>query len=136
MCMVLSTKLAGAASFSGLLGRDQQNRCDDYANGCGFDTGDMLHKVYCDIDAQETSTSLYHKLAEIAPAALIDVFGSFGRREIHAEKQDDSQSNYAEKLSKEEAKLDWSLSAAQLERNIRAFNPWPISFLQLTDEQW
>ena len=66
---------------------------------------------------------------------MIDVFGSFGRREIHCRKQDDSQSNYAEKLSKEEAKLDWSLSAAQLERNIRAFNPWPISFLQLTDEQ-
>lgn len=39
----------------------------------GLDTGDMLHKVYCDIDAQETSASLYHKLAEIAPFALIDV---------------------------------------------------------------
>ena len=101
----------------------------------GLDTGDMLHKVYCDIDAQETSASLYHKLAEIAPAALIDVLDHLEEGKFIAEKQDDSQSNYAEKLSKEEAKLDWSLSAAQLERNIRAFNPWPISFLQLTDEQ-
>ena len=101
----------------------------------GLDTGDMLHKVYCDIDAQETSASLYHKLAEIAPSALIDVLDHLEEGKFIAEKQDDSQSNYAEKLSKEEAKLDWSLSAAQLERNIRAFNPWPISFLQLTDEQ-
>jgi len=101
----------------------------------GLDTGDMLHKVYCDIDAQETSASLYHKLAEIAPFALIDVLDHLEEGKFIAEKQDDSQSNYAEKLSKEEAKLDWSLSAAQLERNIRAFNPWPMSFLQLTDEK-
>ena len=80
----------------------------------GLDTGDMLHKVYCDIDAQETSASLYHKLAEIAPAALIDVLDHLEEGKFIAEKQDDSQSNYAEKLSKEEAKLDWSLSAASL----------------------
>lgn len=50
------------------------------------------------------------------------------------EKQNDAQANYAEKLSKEEARLDWSLSAAQLERCIRAFNPWPISYFTV-DEQ-
>ncbi|MDU2244979.1 MAG: methionyl-tRNA formyltransferase, partial [Haemophilus parainfluenzae] len=114
---------------------DQQTGVTIMQMDVGLDTGDMLHKVYCDIDAQETSTSLYHKLAEIAPAALIDVLDHLEEGKFIAEKQDDSQSNYAEKLSKEEAKLDWSLSAAQLERNIRAFNPWPISFLQLTDEQ-
>ena len=88
------------------------------------------------IDAQETSASLYHKLAEIAPSALIDVLDHLEEGKFIAEKQDDSQSNYAEKtFQKKRLKLDWSLSAAQLERNIRAFNPWPISFLQLTDEQ-
>ena len=101
----------------------------------GLDTGDMLHKVYCDIDAQETSASLYHKLAEIAPSALIDVLDHWKKGNLLQKNKMIAKSNYAEKLSKEEAKLDWSLSAAQLERNIRAFNPWPISFLQLTDEQ-
>ena len=114
---------------------DQQTGVTIMQMDVGLDTGDMLHKVYCDIDVQETSASLYHKLAEIAPSALIDVLDHLEEGKFIAEKQDDSQSNYAEKLSKEEAKLDWSLSAAQLERNIRAFNPWPISFLQLTDEQ-
>ncbi len=114
---------------------DQQTGVTIMQMDVGLDTGDMLHKVYCDIDAQETSASLYHKLAEIALAALIDVLDHLEEGKFIAEKQDDSQSNYAEKLSKEEAKLDWSLSAVQLERNIRAFNPWPISFLQLTDEQ-
>ena len=101
----------------------------------GLDTGDMLHKVFCDIDPQDTSADLYHKLAEIALNALIEVLNHLTDGTFTAEPQDDMQSNYAEKLSKEEAKLDWQLSAAQLERNIRAFNPWPMAYLQLTDEQ-
>ena len=101
----------------------------------GLDTGDMLHKVFCDIDLQDTSADLYHKLAEIAPNALIEVLNHLTDGTFTVEPQDDTQSNYAEKLSKEEAKLDWQLSAAQLERNIRAFNPWPMAYLQLTDEQ-
>lgn len=52
---------------------DQQTGVTIMQMDAGLDTGDMLHKVYCDIDAQETSASLYHKLAEIAPSALIDV---------------------------------------------------------------
>ena len=101
----------------------------------GLDTGDMLHKVFCDIDLQDTSADLYHKLAEIAPNALIEVLNHLTDGTFIAEPQDGTPSNYAEKLSKEEAKLDWQLSAAQLERNIRAFNPWPMAYLQLTDEQ-
>ena len=100
----------------------------------GLDTGDMLHKVYCDILPTETSTSLYNKLAELAPSALIDVLDNLKNGKFIAEKQDDSQSNYAEKLSKEEAQLDWSLPAMQLERNIRAFNPWPIAYFSTEDK--
>ena len=63
----------------------------------GLDTGDMLHKVYCDILPTETSTSLYNKLAELAPLALIDVLDNLENGKFIAEKQDDNQSNYAEK---------------------------------------
>ena len=101
----------------------------------GLDTGDMLHKVYYDMLPTETSTSLYNKLAELAPPALIDVLDHLENGKFTAEKQDDSQSNYAEKLFKEEAKLDWSLSAMQLERNIRAFNPWPIAYFSTEDKE-
>ncbi|OBX80766.1 methionyl-tRNA formyltransferase [Haemophilus aegyptius] len=100
----------------------------------GLDTGDMLHKIYCDILPTETSTSLYNKLAELAPSALIDVLDNLENSKFIAEKQDGSQSNYAEKLSKEEAQLDWSLPAMQLERNIRAFNPWPIAYFLTEDK--
>lgn len=98
----------------------------------GLDTGDMLHKVYCDIAPQETSASLYQKLAQLAPPALIEVLDHLEDGTFKPQTQDDGQSSYADKLSKEEAEMDWSLSAAQLERNIRAFNPAPVAFLTLT----
>ena len=67
----------------------------------GLDTGDMLHKVYCEILPTETSGDLYHKLAQLAPPALIDVLDHLENGKFSAEKQDDGQSNYADKLSKE-----------------------------------
>lgn len=100
----------------------------------GLDTGDMLHKVITPIATDETSASLYAKLAKLAPPALLEVLNGLANQAFKAEKQDEALSNYAEKLSKEEAKLDWNLTACQLERNIRAFNPWPISFLTLEVE--
>lgn len=97
----------------------------------GLDTGDMLHKVACPIEPTETSATLYARLAELAPPALLDVLNGLTTGQFSPEKQQDDLANYAEKLTKDEAKLDWQLSAAQLERNIRAFNPAPIAFLTL-----
>ncbi|MGY6773357.1 methionyl-tRNA formyltransferase [Gallibacterium sp. ZY190522] len=101
----------------------------------GLDTGDMLYKVSCEISKDETSASLYQKLATLAPKALIEVLDHLDEGKYPPQAQQNEFSNYAEKLSKEEAKLDWSLPAAQIERCIRAFNPWPISWLETTDAQ-
>ncbi|MGX8943247.1 methionyl-tRNA formyltransferase [Symbiopectobacterium sp. Eva_TO] len=100
----------------------------------GLDTGAMLHKLSCPITPQDTSASLYDRLAELGPQGLLTTLASLAQGTAVAEKQDDSLATYAEKLSKEEAKLDWSLSAEQLERCIRAFNPWPVSYITI-DEQ-
>lgn len=97
----------------------------------GLDTGDMLYKVYTPIEPTETSASLYAKLAELAPPALIDVLDNLGTDRFPPEKQQENLANYAEKLTKEEALLNWNLPAAQLERNIRAFNPAPVAYLNL-----
>ena len=51
-----------------------------------------------------------------------------------AEPQDDALANYAEKLSKEEARIDWSMDAVAIERCIRAFNPWPISWFDVAGQ--
>ncbi|GHD97779.1 methionyl-tRNA formyltransferase [Pseudocitrobacter faecalis] len=100
----------------------------------GLDTGDMLHKLSCPITADDTSGSLYDKLADLGPQGLLHTLAQLAAGTAKPEAQDDALVTYAEKLSKEEARVDWSLSAAQLERCIRAFNPWPMSYIVI-DEQ-
>lgn len=100
----------------------------------GLDTGDMLLKVSCPILPDDTSATLYEKLAGLGPDALLETLEQISVGKAVAEKQDDSQATYAQKLSKEEAKLNWHLSATQLERCIRAFNPWPVSYFIIDDQ--
>ncbi|GAB7267815.1 methionyl-tRNA formyltransferase [Dickeya ananatis] len=100
----------------------------------GLDTGAMLHKIECPILPDDTSATLYDKLAKLGPQGLMETLAQLSSPQVTAQVQDDSLATYAEKLSKEEARLDWQLSAEQLERCIRAFNPWPVSYF-LVEEQ-
>ncbi|WP_461607060.1 methionyl-tRNA formyltransferase [Aeromonas rivipollensis] len=100
----------------------------------GLDTGAMIRKVSCPIAADETSASLYDKLAELGPQALVDTLGAMAAGDTAAEAQDDALANYAQKLSKEEARIDWSMEAVAIERCIRAFNPWPISWFEVAEQ--
>ncbi|HEH9426064.1 MAG: methionyl-tRNA formyltransferase [Aeromonas sobria] len=100
----------------------------------GLDTGAMIRKVNCPISADDTSASLYDKLAELGPQALVDTINAMAAGETAADAQDDALANYAEKLSKEEARIDWSMDAVTIERCIRAFNPWPISWFEVADQ--
>lgn len=100
----------------------------------GLDTGAMIRKVNCPIAADDTSASLYDKLAELGPQALVDTINAMAAGETAADAQDDALANYAEKLSKEEARIDWSMDAVTIERCIRAFNPWPISWFEVADQ--
>ncbi|WP_421225460.1 methionyl-tRNA formyltransferase [Aeromonas jandaei] len=100
----------------------------------GLDTGAMIRKVTCPIADDETSASLYDKLAELGPQALVDTIDAMAAGDTTAEVQDDALANYAEKLSKEEARIDWSMDAVAIERCIRAFNPWPISWFEVADQ--
>jgi methionyl-tRNA formyltransferase len=100
----------------------------------GLDTGDMLHKVECDILPDDTSASLYNKLADLGPQGMLETLKQLENGTAKPEVQSEEHVTYAEKLSKEEARLDWNLSAEQLERCIRAFNPWPVSFFMIDDQ--
>ena len=100
----------------------------------GLDTGAMIRKVSCTIASDETSASLYDKLAELGPQALVDTLDAMAAGNTAAEVQDDALANYAQKLSKEEARIDWSMEAVAIERCIRAFNPWPISWFEVAEQ--
>ena len=102
----------------------------------GLDTGDMMFKTICPIDASDTSATLHDKLAIQGAEALIEVLKSEEMLQHYLdirEVQDESLTVYAHKLSKAEAQIDWTQSAEQIDLNIRAFNPWPVAFTPLDE---
>ncbi|PHM74807.1 methionyl-tRNA formyltransferase [Xenorhabdus kozodoii] len=113
---------------------DQETGVTIMQMDAGLDTGDMLLKAVCPITNEDTSDSLYEKLADIGPEALLSTLDLITSGTCQPEIQDDSFATYAEKLSKDEAKIDWNLPAIQIERCVRAFNPWPMSFFLIDDQ--
>ncbi len=99
----------------------------------GLDTGDMLKIATLPIEASDTSASMYEKLAGLGPDALIDCLADIATGQAEPVKQDDELANYAKKLSKEEARINWNDDAAHIERCVRAFNPWPMSHFEAAE---
>ncbi|MDR9468554.1 methionyl-tRNA formyltransferase [Marinospirillum sp.] len=94
----------------------------------GLDTGSMLYKTHCPITAEDTSASLHDRLAVQGGEALLQALPLLQNNRLNAEPQDPTQATYASKLSKEEARLDWRLTAEELGRAVRGFNPWPVAW--------
>ncbi len=102
----------------------------------GLDTGDMMYKTICPIEPQDTSASLHDKLAQQGAEATVKVLESEESLQHyldHREVQDEALTVYAHKLSKAEAKIDWTQDAVTIDRNIRAFNPWPVAFTPIDE---
>jgi len=93
----------------------------------GWDTGDILHSETCTISDQDTAASLQEKISELGQSALNRVIDLMHEGQLSAIPQSEENSGYAGKLSKSEAAIDWSQSAAQIQRNIRAYIPNPVA---------
>ncbi len=92
----------------------------------GLDTGDTLLVADLVIAPDETSASLHDRLAQLGSKLIVEVLGSLQQgKEIHLLHQATEGITYAEKILKSEAEIDWSLSAKEIDRRIRAFNPFP-----------
>lgn len=99
----------------------------------GLDTGDMLSQTPCAISMEDTAASLHDKLIPLGQKTLLSVLDNISA--LTPSKQNNSNACYAEKLRKEEALIDWSQPATIIERQVRAFNPYPVSFTLLNNER-
>ncbi len=125
----------GAAPIQrAILAGDTQTGVTIMQMDVGLDTGDMLHKVVCPIESTDTAESLHDKLAVLGATALCDTLKLLADGSAVPEKQNNAEANYAEKLQKAEAKIDWAQSARVLSRTVRAFNPWPVAFTHVDDK--
>jgi methionyl-tRNA formyltransferase len=101
----------------------------------GLDTGPMLLTRAVSIDARETAATLHDRLATLGAQALLDALDEIAAGTARPRVQPADGVTYATKLRKEEAVIDWSRSAAEIDRQIRAFDPWPVAETRWNGQQ-
>lgn len=101
----------------------------------GLDTGPMLLERVTPLDPRETAASLHDRLAALGAAAIIEAIDAIAAGVASPREQPKEGATYAAKIRKEEALIDWSRAAVDIDRQVRAFNPWPIAETRLNGQQ-
>lgn len=97
----------------------------------GIDTGAILNRQPCLIKPTDTTASLLVSLAQLGSQAILQTLTALSTHSVVATLQDSQLATYATKIVKAEAKMNWQQDARELERLIRAFNPWPVAYTDL-----
>ncbi|GAB4297535.1 MAG: methionyl-tRNA formyltransferase [Methylophaga sp.] len=121
----------GAAPIQrAILAGDQETGISIMKMEAGLDTGPVLLEARIPILDDDTAQTLHDRLATLGARTLLESLQDIETRLGNAQPQDDSQTTYASKLDKQEARIDWQQPAAQILRQINAFNPWPVAQTQ------
>lgn len=124
----------GAAPIQrAILAGDSETGVTIMQMNAGLDTGPMLLKRSTPIGARDTSASLHDRLAKLGAEALLEALADLTN--IAPETQPEEGVTYASKIRKEEARIDWSRPAIELDRLVRAFNPWPVAETRWNGQQ-
>jgi methionyl-tRNA formyltransferase len=100
----------------------------------GLDTGDMLYKLECPIEENDTTETLHDRLAELGAKAILKTLDDIAAGGALPEIQDNALAIYAHKITKEEAQIDWQMPAEALARKVRGFNPWPVAYIKMGEQ--
>jgi len=93
----------------------------------GLDTGPVFAAATTAIGPHDTAATLHDRLAALGATTLVEALPRYATGELKALSQHNVGATYARKLRKEEAQIDWRLAAGEIDRQVRAFNPWPIA---------
>jgi methionyl-tRNA formyltransferase len=94
----------------------------------GMDTGPILTQEKAGIAFMDTTGSLSTTLADLGAKLLLETLPGWVNSELRPKVQDGAQATYSKLITSEDAEIDWHLSAVELWRRVRAYNPWPISY--------
>jgi methionyl-tRNA formyltransferase len=94
----------------------------------GMDTGPILTQEKVGISFMNTTGSLSSKLADVGAKLLLETLPKWFENELRPQAQDESQATYSKLITSEDAEIDWHLSAVELWRRVRAYNPWPSCY--------
>ncbi|HEX9206676.1 MAG TPA: methionyl-tRNA formyltransferase [Steroidobacteraceae bacterium] len=101
----------------------------------GLDTGPELLRKEVAIGARETGGELHDRLAPLGAAAIVEAVAGWAGGRLQPQPQPVTGATYAAKIRKDEARIDWTQPAAAIDRQVRAFNPWPVAETRLGGEQ-
>ncbi len=97
----------------------------------GLDTGPILAMTPCDIYPDDTGSSLHDRLSALGASLLTEQLDALLAGCLAPRPQPEEGVTYAPRIKRKEARIDWSRAATQIERQVRAFNPWPVAFSRL-----
>ena len=100
----------------------------------GLDTGPMLLAERTPISAADTAETVHDRLAELGARLIVSTLDGLVTKSLEPVPQSEAGVTYAHKLGKEEGALDWRRPAAELERKVRAFHPWPGTWFDVAAE--
>jgi methionyl-tRNA formyltransferase len=101
----------------------------------GLDTGAMLLKKATPIQADDTGGRLHDRLARLGGEAIVEALTRLEQGRLAGEPQRHEEACYAHKLTKDEGHIDWHQPAEVIERQIRAFDPWPGTYTELDGQR-
>ncbi len=118
-----------------ILAGDHETGVSIMAMEAGLDTGPVYRCARLVIDAQETAGELEQRLAALGADSLSAVLDSLLAGTLPSRPQADDGIAYAGRISKADGRIDWRQPAARIARQIRAYNPWPVSETTLAGQQ-
>ena len=126
----------GAAPIQrAVLAGDERTGISIMLMDAGLDTGPELLRRELAIGPRETAGELHDRLAPLGAEAIVAAVHGWATGSMHPTPQPAAGATYAAKIHKDEARIDWKTSTAGIDRQVRAFNPWPVAQTQLGEEQ-
>ena len=100
-----------------------------------LDAGPMLYQSICDIQDDDTSSSLHDKLAQLSADEIVKILENFVNGKLSLREQNAALVTYANKLTKQEAEIDWCQNAIEIQNKVRAFHGWPVAYSYLNSQR-
>lgn len=131
----LLPKYRGAACLNApILNGDTETGVTIMMMEAGLDTGPILRQTKMELSGSETLEDVHDKLSELGAAQLVPTLLDFITGKIKPQAQDETQASYIKTLKKEDGRIDFNKSATEIERMIRAYNPWPGTYTEINGE--
>jgi methionyl-tRNA formyltransferase len=125
----LLPKYRGAACLNApILNGDQKTGITIMKMEAGLDTGPVLRQAKIKLEGKETLEDVHNKLSSLGAEILVPTLNDFMADKITPLIQDETRASYVKTLKKEDGKIDWKKPALEIERLVRAYNPWPGAY--------